>query len=146
MFLAHTMRVSQVLRGPWLSIEFGIVCAIPHFCLSRLYSLINIRLLEAKNSLAPFTAPTRSMLACSKLRYLLLDDVTGSCSPIMALLTDVVLKVPTMGGRYFEFLKKIWGKKVSQRRFSPPANAYPVSFVMRCKNIRSSYTKQTTTV
>ena len=67
-----------------------------------------------------------SMLTHCKLRNLSSDDITGFCRTRLAFLTDSVLKVLTMGGRYFDFLKKRQGKKVSWRSFSTPKSVYRI--------------------
>ena len=92
-----------------------------------------------ENYLAPVIAPIRSLLARIKLRHLSLADVTGSCRPSPYFLTGIVLKVHMMGGRNLYFPKKRRDKKVFQRSFSTPANAYLVYFFTRCKNIHSDY-------
>ena len=113
-------------------------------CLSRLSSLCVIMWTEVENNLSPVTASISLLLAHRKLRYLLLADVTGSCRPRPYFLNGIVLKVPTMGGRDFDFPKKIQGKKVSKRIFSTPANDYPVFFVTHCRNIHSDWIARTT--
>ena len=50
-------------------------------------------------------------------------------------LTGIILRVPTRDVCDFDFPKKRRSKKVSQRSFSMPVNAYHVSLVTRCKNI-----------
>ena len=65
------------------------------------------------NFLSPVTAPIISMLTRSKIRYFLLADVTGYYRYRRYLLTGVIIKVSTMGGRDVDFPKKTLGKKIS---------------------------------
>ena len=65
-----------------------------------------------ENSFSPLTDPISSMLEHSKLSYFSSDDVTGYFRPRPDFMVRIALKVPTMGGRYFDFLKKIKGQKV----------------------------------
>ena len=103
--------------------------------LSLLYYMSAIRWSVAENDIYPFTDPISLQLAHRKLRHFFLDGVTGYCRPSMDLLIGVVLKIPTMAGRYFNSPKKRRGNFFSLRSFSATASMYPVSFLTRCKNI-----------
>ena len=56
-----------------------------------------------ENDLSPIKNPTSLLVSGIKLRYLSFDDITGSFRPRLDFLTGIVLKVPTMDGRYFDF-------------------------------------------
>ena len=56
-----------------------------------------------ENDLSPIKNPTSLMVSGIKLWYLSLDDIIGSFRPRLDFLTSIVLQVPTMGGRYFDF-------------------------------------------
>ena len=57
-----------------------------------------------------------SLLARKELGYFLLADVTRSCSTRLDLLDGILLKVPIISGRYFDFPKKRQGKKVFPKK------------------------------
>ena len=61
---------------------------------------------DSEKSLYPLTATISLLLARSELRYIFLTNEIRACSPEPDLLTGIVLKVPTMGGKDFGFQKK----------------------------------------
>ena len=63
-----------------------------------------------ENLLAPITDPIISLLTHSEPRNLLLNDVTRSCRTRLDFLTNILLKVPNICGRYFVSPKEIRGK------------------------------------
>ena len=61
------------------------------------------------NFASPVTARINYVLAYCKLRYFLFTDSTGLRRPRPDFLTGIVIRVPTMGERYFFFPKKRYG-------------------------------------
>ena len=84
------------------------------------------------------------MLARLKLGQFSFAEVAVFRRPRPDLLTDILLRGPTMGERVFDFLKKDRGKKVTQRILPTPVNAPPIVFVSRCININSDWIAGTT--
>ena len=125
-FCAHrTIRwlgSSRSLNSP---LSLSLLSTSRIFCPPHVSSLSARRWLSVGNYLSPVMAPIRSLLARSKVRYLSLAGVTGSCRPRPYFLIGIVLKVTAMVGKDFDFPKKRWGKKVSRRSLSTPANTYP---------------------
>ena len=56
-----------------------------------------------EKKLTTVTDPISLLVARSRLSYFSLANVTGYCSPRPGFLTYIVLKVPNMGGIYFDF-------------------------------------------
>ena len=127
------------------SLEFGVIGVIPDFFPSRLSYLRAKRWPAVENDLSPVTDPISFLLACSKLRYFLLADVTGYCRLKTYFLIGIVLKVTMMGGRYLYISGKRGGKNVSWRNFSTTADVYPMYLFMSFKNINFDWIAQTTT-
>ena len=90
-----------------------------------------------ENAPSPITDQINSVIARYKIRYFSFADVTVFRRPRPALLTGIVLRVPKMGERVFDFPNKRWGKNVFQSIFSTLANTSPVLFLMSCRNIHS---------
>ena len=107
------------------------------FCPSLLYSMSSRRWLPLENSPYPITAWINSVLARCKIWYFSFADVMGFGRPRINFFNGIVLRVPTMSERVLIFLKKMQGKKFSRSIFSTPANASPIFFMTRCRNIYS---------
>ena len=126
----------QVTQGHQL-VPFLCYWCHPWLFLSRLSYLISRRWSAVENALPPVMDPISLLLARRELKYLLLAHITVSYRHSPYFLAGIILKIPTMGERYFNFPRKIWCKQFSQRISSTLQNAYSVSFVTRLKNIHS---------
>ena len=85
---------------------------------------------------SPVIAPISYSLARSKIMYIWFSAVMGFCRPSSAFFTKNILRAPTIGGRVFDFPRKIWGKKFSYRIF--PAMWMPVPYPLSLVAERST--------
>ena len=82
--------------------------------------------MAAVNSFSTFTSHISSVLAHRELSNFSSSGSAGFLRPRQDFFTVDIIKVPKTDGRDLIFPNKRQGKKVSQRKFSTTADAYPV--------------------
>ena len=123
-------RNRRFLKAPWflkITESFTSFETSWSFLPSHLTPLTAWMWSAVENYYLPVTAPIILQIARSELLYFSFADVTGLCRTIPDFFTDNVLRVPTIGGRVFDFPKKRLGKKVSCRKI--PAPRTPVLYL-----------------
>ena len=144
LFSRRISRWSVPLRSLTKPLSLASLTSSRFSCPSRIYSLRARRWLALENAPSPITSWINYVIARCKLSYFLFGDVTGFRIPSPDFLTGILLRVPMLVERDFDFPKKRQGKKVSWIILSTPANASPV-FILTCFiNIHFSWTACTT--
>ena len=104
MVLAHRIRQWSVpLRFVTVSLSLEPLVSYQFFFLSILYSLSSRSWSPLENTPSLVTSWINYVIEHFKLLYFSFMDVTRFRSPTPAFLTSIVLRVPTIGERFFSF-------------------------------------------
>ena len=126
-------------KGPFFTdyyLEFRVIRGIP-VCFTTPYLIFNQSDVISGLKIPLSLDCINQISACTYKNGILLMS-RYSVGPVHISLPRNILRAPTIGGRVFDFPRKIRGKKFSCRIVPSPVNVCPVSFVTRCRNIHSN--------